>query len=125
MNFLDIYRRANCMQRVSFYGNIKIYVHLLFLRIWPLAFRYPSFALGVIHKVRTLRFHNFRLPPPCMCTYAFSLHPLPPSTSVRILFFGEDLTTLQNKLLYKAIGKCRIKTPRRVLVSSLNGYGNG
>ena len=42
----------------------------------------------VIHKVRSLIFRNFRPPPPpllsCKCTYDFSPHPLPLSTSVRI-----------------------------------------
>ena len=57
-----------------------------------------------------------------MCPYAFSPHPLPASTSIRIWFFKEDMTDKNRKqryrikkLLYKAIGKCWIKTPRRAL----------
>ena len=78
--------------------------------------------LGVIYKVRTLRFRNFR--PPlcsCTCTCAFSLHPLPSSTSEQTIFFKEDMTEIYfenyyqskshkqlykiNKLLYKTIEK--------------------
>ena len=33
---------------------------------------------------------NEVIPSPCTCTYAFSLHSLSSSTSVRILFFKED-----------------------------------
>ena len=49
---------------------------------------------GVIQKVDTLRFGNFRplLPLPCTCTYDFSLHSLSPITSARIVFFKEDVT---------------------------------
>ena len=54
------------------------------------------FKHGVIHKVSELRFPNFRPPSPCTCTYAFCLQPLspPPSMSVRISFFKEDMTII-------------------------------
>ena len=72
--------------------------------------------------------------PPCTCTYAFSLHPLPPNTILWIVFFkiwqryilritiNQRITnnvTKIKKLLYKAIGKHLIKTPKRPLGSSL------
>ena len=80
-----------------------------------------------------LRFCNFRPPPPpCMCPCAFSLHPLPASTSIRIWFFKEDMTDKNHKqryrikkLLYKATGKCWIKTPRRALGSRLHFLTTG
>ena len=55
---------------------------------------HKSCLFRVIHKVRTFRFRNFR--PLCRCTYtyAFILHPFPSSTSVRLLFFKEDMTHL-------------------------------
>ena len=67
-----------------------------------------------------------------MCPCAFSLHPLPASTSIRIWFFKEDMTDKNHKqryrikkLLYKATGKCWIKTPRRALGSRLHFLTTG
>ena len=57
---------------------------------------HKSCLFRVIHKVRTLRFRNFRPLSLCTCIYAFILHPLPFSTSVRILFFKEDKTHLSH-----------------------------
>ena len=37
--------------------------------------------------------------PACTCTYSFILHPLPSSTSVRILFFKEDMADILCELL--------------------------
>ena len=53
-----------------------------------------KFTAGVIQKVGTLRVCNFRplLPLPCTCTYDFSLHPLSPVASARIVFSKEDVT---------------------------------
>ena len=68
-------------------------------------------------------------PPLCRCTYAFSLHTLLPSTKVRMLFLYYFVNYCQSKnqkqlykikkLLHKATGKCRIKTPQRALRSIL------
>ena len=56
--------------------------------------------LWVINEVRTRRFRNFRPRlPSCTCIYAFSLHSLPPSTSVRILFLREYVTDIFYELL--------------------------
>ena len=72
---------------------------------------------------------------PCNCTFAFSLHSLLPSASVRTLFSKEDMTEIYSvnlyqsknqkrykikKLLYKAVGKCQIKRQRRALGSILH-----
>ena len=58
-------------------------------------------TLGVIHKVRALRFRNFKPSLPlCTCTYAFSLHPLPPLVTCifcELLSIKEPQATLQNK----------------------------
>ena len=83
-------------------------------------------------KVRTVRLRNFRPPPPVR---AHTLLAYTPSTSVLIVFFKEDMTEMYftnyyqsenhrqrykiKKLLYKAIGKCLIKTPKKLLGSSL------
>ena len=88
--------------------------------------------LGVIQKVRTVRFRNFRRPSPLYLHIRCSL---PFSTSVRIVFFKEDMTKIYlanyyksknlkkrykiKKQLHKAIGKCQIKTPTRALGTSL------
>ena len=95
--------------------------------------RHAFLSLGVIHKVRTLKLCNFRPPTltPCTCTCTFILHPLLPSTNVQILSIKEDMTEIYflnyyqsknhkqhykiKKLLWKAIGKCQTKTPRRAL----------
>ena len=92
----------------------------------------------VIRKVCKLRNLLFQtLLPPCTCTYAISLHPLfPHSTNVRIVFLKEDMTDIYfanyhqsknlkqrykiKKLLSKAIKKCRMKTPKKALASSLH-----
>ena len=87
--------------------------------------------MGVIHKYARSDFVILDPPLPCTCTYAFSLHPLPPITSVRIVFFKEGITAIYfanyyqsknhkqrykiKKLLYKAIRKWRIRTQRRAL----------
>ena len=90
-------------------------------------------SLGVIQEVRTVRFRNFRHPSPL---YVHIRCSLPSSTSVRIVFFKEDMTKIYfanyykpknlkkrykiKKQLYKAIGKCQIKTPTRALGLSLH-----
>ena len=59
----------------------------------------------VIHKVRTVRFLNFRPPSPCTCTYTFSLHRMwfvRENVSERdkfceLLSIKEPQTTLQNR----------------------------
>ena len=105
------------------------------MTIWNnIVFERNFYPLGVIYEVRTLRCCKSIPPPPCTCTYLFSLHPLPVSTNLRILSFKEDMadmfcellsikepqTTFKMKnLLYKAIGNCRITIPRRTLGSSL------
>ena len=81
-----------------------------------------------------LRFCNFGPLSPCACTYAFNLHPLPPSASIQILFFKEDMEenfanyyqSKNNKQrfkvktsLYKAIGKISNEKPTRTLSLSL------
>ena len=62
---------------------------------------YDYLVQGIIHKVHTPRFRNFRppSPPACTCTYAFSLQLLPPRRSVRIVFFKEDMTDIFCELL--------------------------
>ena len=88
--------------------------------------------LGVIQKVRTVRFRNFRRPSPLYLHIRCSL---PFSTSVRVVFFKEDMTKIYlanyyksknlkkrykiKKQLHKANGKCQIKTPTRALGTSL------
>ena len=95
-----------------------------------------SVSLGVIQKVRMLRFRNFRPPLPFTCTYVFSLDPLCPEYEradiifkrrhdrdifCELLSIKEPQTVLQNKeTIYKSIGKCRIKTPKGALGSSLH-----
>lgn len=74
-------------------------------------------------------------PPPSVCALRFQPKPPPPNTSVRTLFFKEDVVEIYfanyyqsnnhklrykiKKQLYKVIGKRRIKTPKRALESSL------
>ena len=90
----------------------------------------------VINKVCTLRFRNFRPPPPVRAHTLLAYTPLPPppNISVRILFF-KDITESYStnyyqsryhkqrskirKSPYKYIGKCRIKTPGGDLRSNL------
>ena len=60
--------------------------------------------LGVNHKVRTLRFCNFRHLP---AVRAHTLFP-PPSRSVRIVLFKEDMTDIFCELL-------SIKEPQKTL----------
>ena len=74
---------------------------------------------------------------PCTCTYAFNLQSFPLNTDINFLKRYDSAWTETyfvnyyqsknhkqiyyiKKLLYKAIGKLRIKTPRRALESSLH-----
>ena len=82
-------------------------------------------TLGVIHKVRALRFRNFKPSLPlCTCTYAFSLHPLPPLWHVYFANYYQSKNHKQRykikKILFKAIGECQIKIPKRARGSSLH-----
>ena len=85
---------------------------------------------GVIHKLHTLRFCNFRFPLSyCTYTKAFSLHPTSPLVRAYGYYFLEKIWETYHsyqsknhkqhykikKLLCKTIGKCRIKTLRRAL----------
>ena len=109
------------------------------------SFNTSAFSSGwgqVIHKICSPRFCKFRPPPPCKCTYAFPLPPsplllFPPSPLVRAygyyilkeiwqISFVNSYQSKNSKQrykikkpLYKAIGKCRIKTSRRALRLSL------
>ena len=91
-----------------------------------------GFELGVIHKVRTLRFRNFRPPPHCTCRYAFSLHLLLPLArtyryfikKIWQIYFVNYFQSKNHKQRYKirnykAIRKCQIKTPRKTVGSIL------
>ena len=84
---------------------------------------------GVIHKLRTLRFCNFRFPlSHCTYTKAFSLHPSPLVRTYKYYLlekiwqryhYYQSKNHKQHykikKLLCKIIGKCRIKRLRRTL----------
>ena len=92
-----------------------------------------SVSLGVIQKVRMLRFRNFRPPLPFTCTYAFSLDPLCPEyerTDIifkrrhdrdifcELLSIKEPETVLQNKettlQIYRKMSNQNIKRSPRI-----------
>ena len=60
-------------------------------------------SFGVIHKVRTLRFRNSRPPlPPVRAHTLLAYTPYPPSTSVRLVFFKEDITEINFANYYQS-----------------------
>ena len=81
----------------------------------------------VIHKVRMLRFLNFRPPPPVVHAHtllAYTGCDLLEKMWVKEINFVNYYQSKNHKqrckikkLLYKAVGKCWIKTPRRALRS--------
>ena len=95
-------------------------------------------AFGVIHKVLTLRFRNFRTFSPPVRTYTLSAYNSYPQYELRILFFKEHTTEISfvnyyqskkhkkrykmKKLPYKSIRKCSIIAPKRDLESSLHFF---